>query len=183
AGASTREIGEVFVFAVAEELLELAREALDAELAGCSANRRAEGCGVIVGVRHAPSSDGSGNSPLPAVGKTEETGDGTEVWLTLGRRGGTGRSWTFAVAGARPLAEAVIAFGRALSRTLLRHHPAHRYNLRLCAFRDSLRKLAEQVRELSREDAKVNPTPDAYRLVAGGAPAGTAQSAPLLAAG
>src|SRR6185503_14130981 len=55
-------------------------------------------------------------------------------------------------------------FGRALARALLRHDPSQRMNLRLSGFRRAVRGLDDRLREARRDDAKINPAPDIYRV-------------------
>jgi outer membrane protein assembly factor BamB len=61
---------------------------------------------------------------------------------------------------------AALAFGRALTRAVVRRDRAQSQNLRLVAFRRALRETQDRLHEASRSDAKTNPRPEAYRAYA-----------------
>ena len=147
-GDHARELPDVLVFVAAEQLTALALEALEAWTRNRPYHRRVTAGGALLGVR---------------VG-----GEGG-LSLTLGLpRGGPGAShaWTFPAVDVAALAQGVVAFGRALSRTLPRRDRSQASNLRLHAFRARVRELAERLREVTRNDAKINEAPEAYRAFA-----------------
>jgi outer membrane protein assembly factor BamB len=62
--------------------------------------------------------------------------------------------------------EAVLAFGRALVRAIVRRDRSQSANLRLGAFRRDLRALGDALREVRRQDSRINPAPESYRAFA-----------------
>ncbi|HWL86705.1 MAG TPA: PQQ-binding-like beta-propeller repeat protein, partial [Polyangiaceae bacterium] len=94
--------------------------------------------------------------------------------LTLGNaaRAHLEHNVTFPALSVSDLVEASLAFGRALARAVLRRDRAQCTNLRLSAFRRELRETADCLRDVCRDDAKTNPTPEPYRaFVAASRPA------------
>jgi outer membrane protein assembly factor BamB len=158
-GDRLRTFPETFVFLFAEQLLGLAAEAFDAWEQNRSYNRRADLGGISLGIRSVADTPGMQLEP-------ESTLSEPGTWLTVGiaQPGVRADARTFRVPDGASLAEAAVSFGRALSRALLRHDPAQKQNLRLSAFRSALRALDERLRDVTRDDVKVNPTPDAYRV-------------------
>jgi outer membrane protein assembly factor BamB len=148
-GEHVRELPQVFVFLVAEQLATLVEGALLAWSHGRAFHRRTPIGGAICAVRLSPRGHAS---------------------LTLGiqRSGADDRAevFTFPAVEIGALAKSVIAFGRALVRGILRCDRAQASNLRLVAFRDQVRELAGQLREVTRNDSKINATPDSYRTFA-----------------
>jgi outer membrane protein assembly factor BamB len=138
---------------VAERLVELARRAFDAWERGLPLHARGESAGVLVGLRV----DGRG-----------------QVALTLGAAAGSAGATagarraihTFPALGVADMLEAALAFGRSLVRAILRRDRSQSANLRLAAFRRTLREGTEALREASQTDSKVNPTPEPYRAFA-----------------
>ena len=86
---------------------------------------------------------------------------------------------TFPALGVVDVVEAALAFGRALVRAVLRRDRSQASNLRLSAFRRSLRETGEPLREACQKDAKVNPTPEPYRAFAIARAASRASEAPM----
>jgi outer membrane protein assembly factor BamB len=154
-GERLRTFPETFVFLFAEQLLGLASESFDAWEQGRSYNRRADLGGISLGIRSVADTPGVELDPDSTL---SEPG----TWLTMGALPHIDAR-TFRVPDGASLAEGAVSFGRALSRALLRHDPAQKQNLRLSAFRSALRSLDERLRDVTRDDVKVNPTPDAYR--------------------
>ncbi len=132
------DLGEAHPFLVAERLVAMSRRALEAWEHGQALFVRSEAGGVVLGVRL--------------------TSDG-EAALTLGGAAHV----TFPSLAVPDLVEASLAFGRALVRALLRRHRAECMNLRLSAFRRQLREMSDALREVCREDSKINLTPGPYR--------------------
>jgi outer membrane protein assembly factor BamB len=142
------ELAEGHPFLFAERFLEVSRRALDAWERGLAFNVRAEIAGVLLGVR------------LALDGK---------LALTLGGLSSSMEArtiYTFPALGVADVVEASIGFGRALVRAVLRRDRSQGSNLRLSAFRRVLRETSEALREASRQDARINPTPEPYRAFA-----------------
>lgn len=149
-GDHARELPEdVFVFLVAEQLGAMTLEALDAWTRGRPYYRRLTAGGAICGVK------------LGSEGAAS---------LTLGipRAAGEARTsaWTFPAVDIGALAHGIVAFGRALSRTLLRRDRAQASNLRVHAFRGRIRELSDRLRDATRNDSKINDAPESYRAFA-----------------
>ena len=64
------------------------------------------------------------------------------------------------------LAQGIVSFARALSRSLIRRDHAQASNLRLHGFRARARELSERLRDATRNDAKINEAPERYRAYA-----------------
>ena len=142
------ELSETHPFLVAERLVEISRRALDAWERGTALHVRGDAGGLLLGVR--VSAD-------------------AKLALTLGAsRVGTREHaiYTFPALTVADVVEASLAFGRALVRALLRRDRSQCTNLRLSAFRRHLRETSDALREVSRQDAKINPTPEPYRAFA-----------------
>jgi outer membrane protein assembly factor BamB len=167
-GDRLRTFPETFVFLFAEQLLGLAAEAFDAWERGRSYNRRVDLGGISLGIRSIAETPGVELEP-------ESTLSEPGTWLTIGvaQAGAHAEARTFRVPDGGSLAEGAVSFARALSRALLRHDPAQKQNLRLSAFRSALRALDERLRDVTRDDVKVNPTPDAYRTTVTPLPSAT----------
>jgi len=150
----SRELGDVHVFLVAEQLAALAHEGLEAHVDGRPLTRKASVGGAICGIR---------------IGsRTREGGPGASLTLGHAARavGERADAWTFPGLDVATLAEGVLAFGRALARSLVRRDRAQIHNLRLVAFRARLREIAALLRDQGRNDAKVNEQPESYRAYA-----------------
>ena len=142
------ELADAHPFLVAERLVEVSRRALESWERGIAYNVRGEAGGLVLGVRVSP--------------------DG-KLALTLGVARSSRRDhadYTFPALGVTDFVEASLAFGRALVRALLRRDRAQCTNLRLSAFRRQLREASEALREVCRQDSKINPTPEPYRAFA-----------------
>jgi outer membrane protein assembly factor BamB len=138
------DLGEGHPFLLAERLVTVVRQTLDAWERGAAHHVRAEAGSVLVGVRL--ETDGS-------------------VALTLGapRRGGERGIYTFPALTVPDLVEGAVAYGRALARAILRRDRSQTQNLRLTAFRRQLRETHDLLREACKDDALVNPSPESYR--------------------
>jgi hypothetical protein len=157
-GDRVRSFPDTFAFLFAEQLALLAHQTLESWEKGRAFYRRIQLFGVVLGIRLTA-------TPGEKDGSDRESG----LWLSVGGpRAGSGDARTFRLGEGAAFAEATLAFGRALVRALLRHDPTQRQNLRLSAFRASLRELDERLTEAKCDDAKVNPAPDAYRVGAPG---------------
>ncbi len=149
-GDHARELPEdIFVFLVAEQLGSMTLEALDAWTRGRPYYRRLTVGGAICGVK------------LGSEGAAS---------LTLGipRAPGEARTsaWTFPAVDVGALAHGIVAFGRALSRSLLRRDRSQASNLRVHAFRSRIRELSDRLRDATRNDSKINAAPESYRAFA-----------------
>lgn len=149
-GDHARELPEdVFVFLLAEQLTQMTLEATEAWTRGRSYYRRLMAGSAICGVKLAEGGAASLTLGLPRDG----------------RRAGA-HPWTFPAVDVGALAQAVVAFGRALVRSLVRRDRAQSSNLRLHAFRARLRELSERLRDATRDDSKINDAPESYRAFA-----------------
>jgi outer membrane protein assembly factor BamB len=141
------DLGEGHPFLIAERLLSVARQALETWERGQALHVRALANGVLVGVRL--------------------TSDGQLALSLRGERSDDARSMhTFPALRVVDVVEAALVFGRALVRAILRRDRSQAQNLRLSAFRRALRETGDALREASRKDSKVNPTPEPYRAFA-----------------
>ncbi|MFO0676340.1 MAG: PQQ-binding-like beta-propeller repeat protein [Polyangiaceae bacterium] len=158
------ELGDGYPMLVAERLLDFSRRALDAWERAQSMHFRSDANGLLLGARVAPNGTLAltiGASRMPGLERT---------------------TYTFPALGVVDLALASLSLGRALVRALLRRDRTQCTNLRLSAFRRDLRDTSDMLREVSREDAKVNPEPEAYRAFAEGARTKAPDTGPGLAA-
>ena len=151
------ELGEGHPFLVAERLLTISERALDAWEHGQALFIRSDVGGIVLGVRVSTNGD---------------------ALLTLGAAGARDdrAPHTFPAIGVPDLVEASLSFGRALSRALLRRDRAQCMNLRLSAFRRQVRETSDALREVCREDSKINPRPEPYRAFAESSNAGRTES-------
>jgi outer membrane protein assembly factor BamB len=148
-GDHARELPDVFVFPLAEQLAALALEAVEAWTRGRPCYRRVTAFGAIVGVKLG--SEGAASLTLGVARRREEA---------------RAQTWTFPAVDVGALGEGVVAFGRALVRTLTRRERAQAQNLRLHAFRGRIRELSERLRDATRNDSKINEAPERYRAFA-----------------
>ncbi len=141
------ELGEAFPFLFAERLLSVATRVLDAFEQGRPLHVRENVSGLRFGARLSPSGLQGGSRR-----------DG-QVALVLGNH-------TFPSLSVADTVFAVLAFGQALTRAVVRRDRAQSHNLRLVAFRRALRETQDHLRDASRDDAKTNPRPEPYRAYA-----------------
>lgn len=141
-------LGDGHPFLFAEQLVELASRALSTWEAGHEALLRATGGGMPIAIRVAP----NGDAALTLVG-THPTSE-------------LPPSFTFPSLSVPDFVEASLAFGRAIARALLRRDRQTCMNLRLSAFRRKIRETGDALREVCRDDACVNPSPEPYRAFA-----------------
>lgn len=137
------ELGDGHPFVFAERFLQLAANALEAWERGQERFVRQEGGGILIGVRVAKEGDAS---------------------LTLS--GSNGTSYTFPSLAVVDIVESSLSFGRALVRGILRRDRAQCMNLRLGAFRRSLRDTESALREVCRDDVVYCREPEPYRVFA-----------------
>lgn len=143
----TRDLDNVHLFLVAERLAFVARDLVSAWDQGLPYHRRADVGGVSLAVRLA-----------------------SEGELTVSIRGANARpaspvGESFRVADVPAFVESIVTFGRSLARALLRHDRSFGENLRLTAFRQAIKVLAEDLRQ-DRVAAVINPSPESYRAYA-----------------
>jgi outer membrane protein assembly factor BamB len=168
-GDHTRELPEVFVFPLAEQLATLALEAVEAWTRGRPYYRRISAFESICGVRLG--SEGAASLTLGVPRKPREVSGDARA-----------HTWTFPAVDMGALGQGIVAFGRALVRSLTRRDRAQSQNLRLHAFRARLRELAERLRDATRDDSKINEAPERYRAFAAAARPTANAPAPLLRA-
>jgi outer membrane protein assembly factor BamB len=148
-GGHTRELPDVLVFPLAEQLAALALEAVEAWTRGRPYYRRLTAFGAICGVKLG--GDGAASVTLGAPRRREEA---------------RAQTWTFPAVDVSALGQGVVAFGRALVRSLTRRDRAQASNLRVLAFRATLRELSELLRDATHDDSKINEAPERYRAYA-----------------
>ncbi|MBX3206453.1 MAG: PQQ-like beta-propeller repeat protein [Labilithrix sp.] len=178
------ELGEAYPFLFAERLLDLSRRALDAWERGQPFFTRMDAGGVMLGLR----SNADEELPRAALTLGPSRGDGHRSALSLvppsdggssllradARRGGISTAEsatrrgtaTFPELSLFDVVESALAFGRALVRAIVRRDRAQGTNLRLAAFRRDLRATGDALREVRRQDSRINPAPESYRAFA-----------------
>jgi outer membrane protein assembly factor BamB len=182
------DLGEAYPFLFAERMLDLSRRALDAWERGQGFFTRIDAGGVMIGLRSnddeaRPCAALTLGRPTPQAGdppSLELLGPPSERGAPRGSRRG---SATFPELSLFDVVESALAFGRGLVRAILRRNRAQGANLRLSAFRRDLRAAGDALRDVRRQDARINPAPESYRAFALGRRARpTTASAPLAAA-
>ncbi|MBX3263109.1 MAG: PQQ-like beta-propeller repeat protein [Labilithrix sp.] len=176
------ELGDAYPFLFAERLLDLSRRALDAWERGQPFFTRMDAGGVMLGLR----SNADEELPRAALTLGPSRGEGPRSLLTLVPRGdaqGAARAGgpradagpdlssrrgtaTFPELSLFDVVESALAFGRALVRAIIRRDRGQGQNLRLAAFRRDLRATSDALREVRRQDARINPAPESYRAFA-----------------
>ncbi len=170
------ELGDAYPFLFAERLLDLSRRALDAWERGQPFFTRMDAGGIMLGLRSnadedlpraaltlgpAPRADrarGPASDPRPLLEVLPRLGDDAPP----SRRG----TATFPELSLFDVVESALAFGRALVRAVVRRDRAQGANLRLAAFRRDLRALNDALRDVRRQDSRINPAPESYRAFA-----------------
>jgi outer membrane protein assembly factor BamB len=143
----TATIPGAYPFLVAERLLSLADETLDAWKEGRAIFRRIEVGKSRIGVRRGP-------------------GDGA-LDLTVGTGvPADGKSITFPAIDPLDFATAAVAFARRLRDVFAAHDPAQERNIRLKCLATSVDALADRVEESALDDSVTNPEPDSYKSYA-----------------
>ncbi|OJY29489.1 MAG: hypothetical protein BGO98_47410 [Myxococcales bacterium 68-20] len=168
------ELGDAYPFLFAERLLDLSRRALDAWERGQPFFTRMDGGGIMLGLR----SNADDDMPRAALtlGPGRLPGDGARPTLTLvprsdsappsSRDGARRGTTTFPELSLFDVVESALAFGRALVRAIVRRDRAQGSNLRLAAFRRDLRATSDALRDVRRQDSRINPAPESYRAFA-----------------
>ncbi len=138
-------LGRTQLFLVAEKLLVLADEALDAWQGARPLFRRLEVGDARIGVRH-----GVGEGPLT---------------LTIGGAAlrDRGESVTFPEIAPAALAQAVVRFARALAAAFIENNPSQAQNLRLDALLACADQLGSRAEDVESDDSCENPDPESYR--------------------
>jgi outer membrane protein assembly factor BamB len=156
----TATISGCFPFLVAERLLPLAEEALDAWQGGRAIFRRIQLGDSRIGVRRGP-----GDGPL-------------DVSIGVGFGATEGKSVTFPAIDALDFAGAAVAIVRRLVEAFVANDPSHEQNLRLKCLASAVEALAERVDESVADDSVTNPEPETYRSYAMPRPAPGAAKGP-----
>jgi len=151
----TVDLGEMYPFIFAERMLDLARRALDAWERGQPFFARVDAGGAMLGLRTAA-------ADVPPAALTFSPG-------TLSPDGKLRRDRmvsTFPELSLFDVVESALAFGRALVRALVRRDRTQGGNLRLAAFRRDVRAVGDSLREVRRQDSRINLAPESYRAFA-----------------
>ena len=143
----TAVVPSAYPFLVAEKLLPLAEEALDAWQGGRAIFRRIQVGESRVGIRRGP-----GDGPLDVT-----VGSGAAV---------EGKLVTFPAIDAIDFADSAVAFGRHLAEAFIANDPSQAKNLRLKCLISAYEALADRVDEIGEDDSLTNPEPDSYRSYA-----------------
>jgi outer membrane protein assembly factor BamB len=177
------ELGDAYPFLFAERLLDLCRRSLDAWERGQPFYTRIDAGGLMLGLRSnteeelpraalslgfPPSGmlrerthEGAASARVDSGPTLEIVAPGaTEGPVT--RRGTT----TFPELSLFDVVESALAFGRALARAIVRRDRSQSSNLRLAGFRRDLRALGDALRDVRRQDSRINPAPESYRAFA-----------------
>ena len=141
------EIGETYPFLFAERVLDLGKRALTAWERGQPFFARVDAGGVMIGLRVAAD-------------------DVATAALTVRHRRPLATVSTFPELSLFDIVEAILGFGRGFVRGLVRRDRTQSQNLRLASFRRDLRALGDALREVRRDDARINPSPESYRAFA-----------------
>lgn len=151
----TVDLGEMYPFLFAERMLDLARRALDAWERGQPFFARVDAGGAMLGLRTAA-------ADVPPAALTISPGSLSPD----GRRKRDGMVSTFPELSLFDVVESALAFGRALVRALVRRDRTQGGNLRLAAFRRDVRAVGDSLREVRRQDSRINLAPESYRAFA-----------------
>lgn len=152
-GEHVRDVQDVFVFPLAEQLVAMTAEMLEAWAGRRSYHRRLTVAGAVLGLRL----DAEQGAAYLTLGAGRRTPSSAQL-----------PAWTFPALDVGALVQSVAAFGRALARSLVRRSRAHGSNLILLRFRAKVRELYDGLKEISRNDSKINPAPESYRAFAFG---------------
>ena len=150
-GEHAREVPDVFVFPLAEQLVTMTAEMLEAWATRRSYYRRLTIGGAILGLRL----DAAQGAAFLTLGLARRSSSSAQI-----------PAWTFPALDVGALVQGIGAFGRALARSLVRRSRAHASNLLVQRFRAKVRELHESLKEISRNDSKINPAPESYRAFA-----------------
>lgn len=138
-------VRDVYPLLVAERLLDLATEALDASQARRALFRRIQVGDCRLGIRRAP-------------------GDGA-LDVSIGGTPGSGetKSLTFPAIDVLDFASAAVAFARRLGDAFTSNDPDQERNLRLRSLVGMADAVADRIDEALDDDSLTNPEPDSYR--------------------
>lgn len=180
-GDRERSVPDVFPFLVAERLVEMAREVLDAWEGGRALHRRVDAAGVLVAARLP-----SGRTDGPVVDmRGRQAPDGERgLWLTVGgpRGGGVRGAWTFPSLEVPAFVQGVVAFARELCRAYATHVRGASQNLRVSTLRGAALELDDRLCDAVRDDSRLNARPESYRAFAAMLRRPDPEPAPLTAA-
>jgi outer membrane protein assembly factor BamB len=149
-GEHARDLPEVLVFLLAEQLVSMTADAVEAWTRGAALHRRVTVGGAICGIRVNPK-----GAALLTLGLSHARAADDRA-----------QTWTFPALDVAALAQGVVAFARALARSLVRRDRAQAHNLRLVSFRSRVRELGEALRASTRNESKINASPESYRAFA-----------------
>lgn len=171
----TVDLSEGYPFLFAERLLDLSRRALDAWERGQPFYTRIDAGGVMLGLR-------SNADENPRAALTLMPGGVSESRLELVIEGPPSSKsrigqTTFPELALFDVVEAALAVGRGIVRAIVRRDRAQAGNLRLSAFRRDLRAIEGTLRDVRRQDSRINPAPESYRAFAESRRAPTSASA------
>jgi outer membrane protein assembly factor BamB len=156
----TVDLGEMYPFLFAERMLDLARRALDSWERGQPFFARVDAGGAMIGLRTAA-------ADVPPASLTISPGSLAARASDADRSARRERMVsTFPELSLFDVVESALAFGRALVRALVRRDRTQSGNLRLAAFRRDVRALGDSLREVRRQDARINLAPESYRAFA-----------------
>lgn len=164
------DLGEGYPFLFAERLLDLSRRALDAWERGQPFYTRIDAGGVMLGLRSNADENPraaltlipGGENRLELVGPVHLA----EGPPSSGRSRDEGSRITFPELSLFDVVEGALAFGKSLVRAIVRRDRAQGSNLRLSAFRRDLRATEGALRDVRRQDSRINPAPESYRAFA-----------------
>lgn len=145
------DIGEAYPFLFAERLLGLAKRALEAWERGQPFFARVDAGGPMLGLRTV-----AADSPAAALTLSPANSAASRERAVT----------TFPELSLFDVIEAALAFGRGLTRALVRRDRTQAGNLRLAAFRRDVRAVGDSLRDVRRQDARINHAPESYRAFA-----------------
>jgi outer membrane protein assembly factor BamB len=151
----TVDLGEMYPFLFAERMLDLARRGLDAWERGQPFFARVDAGGAMVGLRCIAADVPPASLTISPGARSDDAGSRRDRMVS-----------TFPELSLFDVVESALAFGRALVRALVRRDRTQGGNLRLAAFRRDVRAVGDSLREVRRQDARINPAPESYRAFA-----------------
>jgi outer membrane protein assembly factor BamB len=158
------DLGDGYPFLFAERLLDLSRRALDAWERGQPFYTRIEAGGVMLGLRS------NADDPNPRAALTLMPGAELAKLEVVIEGPPSSKSRfgqaTFPELSLFDIVEGALAFGRAIVRAIVRRDRTQSSNLRLSAFRRDLRATEASLRDVRRQDSRINPAPESYRAFA-----------------
>jgi len=149
------DLGEMYPFLFAERMLDLARRALDAWERGQPFFARVDAGGAMIGLRTVATDVASASLTMSPGSPADDSQSRRERTVS-----------TFPELSLFDVVESALAFGRALVRALVRRDRTQGGNLRLAGFRRDVRAVSDSLREVRRQDARINHAPESYRAFA-----------------